>query len=194
MKDGCNTIKEATAVIDIHLSAGSIKVMQQKQEVKRWLYKIAHALNSLGVVIIFLLMLLTVTDVVLRKVFSKGILGTLEISEFMMAAMVFFSLAEGELNDRNVNVDLVVNRLSAKIRAIIDAIVKIIGFVLYCFIAFAVFRYATLVKSSGEVSLDLWLPKYPLIYIVAVALILFSVVLFFRMLVALQEMWRLWTR
>ena len=168
--------------------------MQQKLEEASWLYKIAHALNSIGVVIIFLLMLLTVADVVLRKILNKGILGTLEISEFMMVAIVYFSLAEGELKDRNVNVDLLVNRLSLKSRAIIDVIVKSLGFVLYCCITFAVFGYAALMKSSGEVSLDLWLPKYPLIYIVALALILFSVVLLSRMIVAWQEMWRLWTR
>jgi TRAP-type transport system small permease protein len=159
-----------------------------------WLYKIAHTLNSIAFVIIFLLMLLTVVDVVLRKIFNKGILGTLEISEFMMAAIVFFSLAAGELKDRNVNVDLLFNRLSLKSRAIIDTVVKIIGFVLYFFITFAVFGYAALMKSSGEVSLDLWLPKYPFIYIVAVALIIFSVVLLFRMIVAWQELWRLWIR
>ncbi len=168
--------------------------MQQKQEEAGWLYKIAHALNCIGVAILFLLMLLTVADVVLRKIFNKGILGTLEISEFMMVAIVFFSLAEGELKDRNVNVDLLVNRLSPKSRAFIDAIVKIVGLILYCCITFAVFNYAALMKSSGEVSLDLWLPKYPLIYIIAAALIIFSIVLLFRMIVSLQEMWRLWTR
>ncbi len=168
--------------------------MHQKQEEANLLCKIAHTLNGIGVVIIFLLMLLTVADVVLRKIFNKGILGTLEISEFMMAAIVFFSLAEGELKDRNVSVDLVVNRLSLKNRALIDALVKIIGLVLYCCITFAVFSYAFLMKSSGEVSLDLWLPKYPLIFIVAVALILFSVVLLFRMIIAWRELWQLWIR
>jgi TRAP-type C4-dicarboxylate transport system permease small subunit len=168
--------------------------MQQKREMTNWLSKVTRAVNGIGIVIIFLLMLLTVTDVVLRKMFSKGILGTLEISEFMMAAIVFFSLAEGELQNRNVNVDLFVRKLSLKSRVIIDAIMKILGFVLYCFITFAVFSYAGLMKSSGEVSLDLWLPKYPLIYVVAVALIIFSAVLLFHMITAVKDVWRLWTR
>jgi TRAP-type C4-dicarboxylate transport system permease small subunit len=168
--------------------------MQQKREMTNWLSKVTRAVNGIGIVIIFLLMLLTVTDVVLRKLFSKGILGTLELSEFMMAAIVFFSLAEGELQNRNVNVDLFVRKLSLKSRVIIDAIMKILGFVLYCFITFAVFGYAGLMKSSGEVSLDLWLPKYPLIYVVAVALIIFSAVLLFRMITAIKDVWRLWTR
>jgi TRAP-type C4-dicarboxylate transport system permease small subunit len=168
--------------------------MQHKQEETNWLCKIAELINGLGMVILFLLMLLTVTDVVLRKIFSKGILGTLEISEFMMATIVFFALAEGELKDRNVNVDLLVNSLSLKSRVIIDVLVKIFGLALYCLITFAVFSYATLMKSSGEVSLDLLLPRYPFIYIVAVALILFSVVLLLRVIVAWQEFWRLWIR
>ena len=168
--------------------------MQQKREMTNWLSKVTRAVNGIGIVIIFLLMLLTVTDVVLRKLFSKGILGTLELSEFMMAAIVFFSLAEGELQNRNVNVDLFVRKLSLKSRVIIDAIMKILGFVLYCFITFAVFSYAGLMKSSGEVSLDLWMPKYPLIYVVAVALIIFSAVLLFHMITAVKDVWRLWTR
>jgi TRAP-type C4-dicarboxylate transport system permease small subunit len=168
--------------------------MQQKRETTNWLCKVTRAVNGISIVIIFLLMLLTVTDVVLRKMFNKGILGTLEISEFMMAAIVFFSLAEGELQNRNVNVDLFVRKLSLKSRVIIDAIMKILGFVLYCFITFAVFSYAGLMKSSGEVSLDLWLPKYPLIYVVAVALIIFSAVLLFHMITAVKDVWRLWTR
>ena len=168
--------------------------MEQKQETTNWLNKIAYAVNGIGVGIIFLLMLLTVTDVVLRKLFSKGVLGTLEISEFMMVAIVFFSLAEGELKDRNVNVDLVIQKLPWKSRVIIDAIVKILGFVLYCFITVAVFFYAQSMKSSGEVSMDLWLPKYPIIYIVAATLILFSVVLFLRLIIAIKEVRRLWIR
>jgi TRAP-type C4-dicarboxylate transport system permease small subunit len=168
--------------------------MQQEQGTTTLFHKIAHAINVIGMLIMFFLMFLTVADVVLRKVFSKGVLGTLEISEFMMVAIVFFSLAEGEIKDRNVNVDLFVNWLSPKSRVIIDAVIKILGFIFYCFITFAVFGYAGLMKSSGEVSLDLWLPKYPIIYLVAILLILFSVVLIYRMIVALREVKRLWIR
>ncbi len=166
--------------------------MRQKQEKVNWLYRISHAVNCTGMGIIFLLMILTVADVVLRKIFNKGILGTLEISEFMMAVAVFFSLAEGELKGRNVKIDLLVSKIALKNRSIIDAIVKSLGFVFYCFVTYAVFGYAALIKSSGEVTLDLWLPKHPFVYICAAALILFSIVLFFRMIVALRNMWRIW--
>ncbi|HPK54695.1 MAG TPA: hypothetical protein PK114_09530, partial [Smithellaceae bacterium] len=87
--------------------------MRQKQEKVNWLYRISHAVNCTGMGIIFLLMILTVA--------------------------VFFSLAEGELKGRNVKIDLLVSKIALKNRSIIDAIVKSLGFVFYCFVTYAVF-------------------------------------------------------
>lgn len=169
--------------------------MKIKQESHAgWLGKISHFLNSISLVILFFLMILTVADIVLMKIFNKGILGTLEISEFMMVAIVFFSLAECELEDRYVTVDLFVKKLSLKNRVAIDAFVKFLGFILYCFITIAVISYAGLIRASGEASQDLLLPRYPIIYIVALALILFCAVILFRLVIALNEVRRLWVR
>ena len=155
---------------------------------------LSRALNGIGMAVIFLLMLLTVADVILRKVFSKGILGTLELSEFMMLAIVFFSMAAGELYDRNVKVDLFVQRLSSRSRAAIDVLIKTIGFALYFFITAAVFGYARMMQLSSEVSFDLLLPKYPFVYVVAVVLIIFCLVLLLRLITAYREARNLWTR
>jgi TRAP-type C4-dicarboxylate transport system permease small subunit len=156
--------------------------------------KISHFLNNIGLVVLFSLMILTVADIILRKIFNKGIFGTLEISEFMMVAIVFFSLAECELEDRFVTVDLLVKKLSSKSRVAIDAFLKFLGFILYCLTAFAVIIYAGLIRSGGDVSQDLLLPRYPIIYIVALALILFCAVILFRLVLALNEVRRLWIR
>jgi TRAP-type transport system small permease protein len=156
--------------------------------------KISRFLNSIGLVILFSLMILTVTDIVFRNIFNKGIFGTLEISEFMMVAIVFFSLAECELEDRYVTVDLLVKKLSLKSRAAIDAFVKFLGFILYCFITIAIIRYAGMIRSAGEVSQDLLLPRFPIIYIVALVLIIFCTVILFRLVLALNEVRRLWIR
>jgi TRAP-type transport system small permease protein len=169
--------------------------MKIKQESPAsWLGKISHFLNSISFVILFFLMTLTVTDIVLRKIFNIGIFGTLEISEFMMVAIVFFSLAECELEDRYVTVDLLVKKLSLKSRVAMDAFVKFLGFILYCFITIAVISYAGVIRSSGEVSQDLLIPRYPIIYIVALVLILFCAVILFRLVLALNEVRRLWIR
>jgi TRAP-type transport system small permease protein len=169
--------------------------MKIKQESPAsWLGKISHFLNSISFVILFFLMTLTVTDIVLRKIFNIGIFGTLEISEFMMVAIVFFSLAECELEDRYVTVDLLVKKLSSKSRVAIDAFVKFFGFILYCFITFAVIIYAGSMRASGEASQDLLLPRFPIIYIAALALVLFCAVILFRLVLALNEVRRLWIR
>ena len=169
--------------------------MKIKQESPvSWLGKISLFLNNISLIILVSLIILTVTDIILRKVFTKGILGTLEISEFMMVAIVFFSLAECELEDRFVTVDLLVKKLSLKSRAAIDAFVKFLGFILSCFITIAVIVYAGLIRSAGEVSQDLLLPRFPIIYIVALALVLFCAAILFRLVIALKEVHRLWIR
>ncbi|HOW57442.1 MAG TPA: TRAP transporter small permease [Smithellaceae bacterium] len=156
--------------------------------------KISRLLNYASVFILGGLMLLTITDVFLRKVLSRGILGTWEVSEYMMAFIVFFSLAEGELKKRNVNVDIMVKNLPAKARKITDAAIKLLGFILYCFITAGVFSYARLLHHSGEVSLDLWLPKHIFVYSAGGALVIFSVILLTRLIIAVREVRLLWTR
>jgi len=156
--------------------------------------KISRLLNYAAVFILGGLMLLTIADVFLRKVLSRGILGTWEISEYLMAFIVFFSLAEGELKKRNVNVDIMVKNLPAKTRKITDSAIKLLGFILYCFITAGVFSYGRLLQSSGEVSLDLWLPKYIFVYLTGAALVIFSVILLARLIIAVKEVHIFWTR
>jgi TRAP-type C4-dicarboxylate transport system permease small subunit len=45
--------------------------------------------NYLGVGVLTIMMLLTVSDVLLRFVFNRPILGTLELTEYMMVPVVY---------------------------------------------------------------------------------------------------------
>ncbi|MCX5841584.1 MAG: TRAP transporter small permease subunit, partial [Deltaproteobacteria bacterium] len=82
----------------------------------KWVDTITNRMNRFAAGVLFAMMLLTMMDVVLRKVFSKGILGTLELTEFMMVGLVFFALARVEMLDRNISVDLVEKHMSRRTR------------------------------------------------------------------------------
>ena len=69
-----------------------------------------------------LLMLLTVANVILRDFFNKPIMGTPELSEFMMVLVVFLALAWCAITRKHVKVELVVNRFSPRIQAIFNGI------------------------------------------------------------------------
>ena len=152
----------------------------------------AGLLNRLSAGILFAMMLLTMADVVLRKVLSRGILGTLELTEFMMAGVVFLALAQTERLDRNVQMDLIMQRFRPQARMLAALVTRTICILFCCVMTASALVYADAIRGSGEVSLDLWIPKYPFIYAVAAGWALLALVLLMRGLAALREIRTSW--
>jgi TRAP-type C4-dicarboxylate transport system permease small subunit len=158
----------------------------------KWIDAAAGLLNRLSAGILFAMMLLTMADVILRKVLSRGILGTLELTEFMMAGVVFLALAQTERLDRNVHMDLIMQRFRPRARMLAAMVTRTICILFCCVMTASVLVYADAIRSSGEVSLDLWIPKYPFIYAVAAGWALLALVLLMRGLAALREIRTSW--
>ena len=68
------------------------------------------------------MVLTTVVDVFLRYLFNSPILGSYELTEFMMAILVFGSVAYTMVVKGHVTVDLVITRLPARAQAILECI------------------------------------------------------------------------
>ena len=133
-----------------------------------WVYPMAKFMSRMASVVLFLMMLLTITDVFLRKVFNQSILGTVEVSEFMLVVLIFFSLAHTEVLDGHVKVDLIMSRFGRRTQGVVDMIIQFACFILSGLITWSTAVYSEKMRASGEVSQDLWLPIYPFVYIVAV--------------------------
>ena len=63
-----------------------------KQKFEAWIHPVAKIMSRIASVTLVIMMLLTVTDVFLRKVFSNSILGTVEVTEFLLVIVVFLPL------------------------------------------------------------------------------------------------------
>ena len=157
-----------------------------------WVDGASALLNRLAAGILFAMMLLTLADVVLRKLFQQGILGTLELTEFTMAAVVFFALAETERLDRNVRVDLVMERFSPRTQLIAAVLTGMVSCPLCLLIAAAMFVHAHAMRTAGEVSMDLWIPKYPFVYLMAAGCALLALILLMKVLAAFREVGSKW--
>jgi TRAP-type C4-dicarboxylate transport system permease small subunit len=158
----------------------------------KWVDTLTNLMNRFAAAVLFAMMLLTMTDVVLRKVFSKGILGALELTEFMMMGLVFFALARVELLDRNISVDLVVQHMSRRTRLMIGMITRLICFGLFSLVTIAVFVYAQVMKASNEVTVDLLIPRYPFVYAAAAGCAVLALVLLMRCLKDIMELKQSW--
>jgi TRAP-type C4-dicarboxylate transport system permease small subunit len=148
---------------------------------------ISTFLNRCAVGLLLLMTFLTIGDILLRKFFHRGILGAMELSEFLMTTIVFFSLAQGEILQRNVTFSLAIERLPARARRQIHLLTQFVFACFFGLIAGAVFVYGRSMQAVGEVSPDLLIPKYPFIYITALGCAMLTLALFLQFFSALFE-------
>ena len=158
-----------------------------KRNLESWIHPVSKVMSNVASVTLVVMMLLTVADVFLRKVFSHSILGTVEVTEFLLVIVIFFTLADTEILNGHVKVDLVMSRFSERARAAVDMITQFICFVLCVIFTWSTLVYSEQMRLSGEVSQDLWLPIYPFVYIVAAGCIIFAFSLLIKFLIALTK-------
>ncbi len=154
--------------------------------------KMTAMLNGVAGLVIFLMMLLTVSNVLLRKLVGISITGTVEVSEFMMIVLVFFALAQAEVMNRNVNVSLLMDRLKPGTQRHMATFAYLANALLYALLTAAAIYYASSLKDSGEVSMDLRIPKYPFVYIIAAGAASLGFVFLKKILASIKDKKPLW--
>lgn len=164
-----------------------MKIETFRHGLENWVHPVSRLMSRIASVVLFLMMLLTILDVFLRKVFSKSILGTVEISEFMLLILIFFTLAQTEVMNGHVKVDLVMQRLSKHIQGLGDMIIQFTCFLLSGLITWSTVVYSEKMRVSGEVSQDLLLPIFPFTYIVAVGCCILTMTLLIKFIIALKN-------
>ncbi len=158
------------------------------KSLESWVHPMSKLMSRIASVILFLMMCLTITDVFLRKVYSKSLLGTVEVTEFMLVIVIFFTLAYTEILNGHVKVDLVMSRFGPRAQAVVDVITQFVCFLLSVLITWSTLVYSERMKASGEVSQDLWLPIYPFIYVVAMGCAVLALTLLIKFFLALSRL------
>ena len=126
-------------------------------------YKISRFLNIIAGISLTFLMLLTIGDVILRF-FSRPIVGTYELVAFSGAVVIGFSVPLTSWVKGHVYVDFLILRFSQKIRNIFHVITRCLVIFLFLMIGWNLIKYGMDLYKSGEVSLTLQMPFYPVAY------------------------------
>jgi TRAP-type transport system small permease protein len=122
----------------------------------------AVASSAVAVIALAALAVITVVDVGGRYFFNKPLLGTVEMSEFLMVILSFGALALAELRNSHITVDFFfVTVLPERIQALLDALGALLGIVFWSFVAWRAAVHAHRIWIAGEVSANLLLPTWP---------------------------------
>jgi TRAP-type C4-dicarboxylate transport system permease small subunit len=129
--------------------------------------RIGKFLNVIAGISLTFLMLLTITDVILRM-FKKPVVGTYELVAFSGAVVIGFSMPLTSYVRQHIFVDFLILKFSQKVRNIFNIATRCLVIALFLLIGWNMFKYAWDLQRSGEVSLTLQMPFYPVAYGVGV--------------------------
>ena len=150
------------------------------------------ALHWVSMVVLFVLMFLTVGDVVGR--YMVGIIpglgpisGSFELTEFMLAVIVLTAIGHTQMKDGHISIDLVVERFSPRARAIIDTATNFLSLVMFALVTWRTITYAQLLYQSNDVSGVLRLPVYPFLVVAALGTLMFCLAMLASFLQSLKK-------
>lgn len=128
---------------------------------------ISRFLNIIAGISLIFLMLLTITDVILRG-FKSPVPGTFEMVAFAGAVVIGFSLPLTSWLRGHIFVDFFILKFSQKGRDIFNIATRCVVIMLFFLIGWNLIKYGMDLQKSGEVSLTLQMPFYPVAYGVGV--------------------------
>jgi len=129
--------------------------------------KLSRVMNWIALCALTFIMLLTVSDVVLRF-FGRPIVGTFEVVGLFGAVIISFALPKTTLERGHIFVDFMTQKMSKGSKKVMDLATRVLSIVLFAVIGWNLFIYSHKLMVSGEVSLTIQLPFYPFSYGVGV--------------------------
>lgn len=138
---------------------------------------VASVGNAIGGAVLVAMMLLTAVDVFMRYVLNKPILGGIELTQFIMSIIVAIGLAERALYRGHITVDFFIKKFSPRVQAVFNSTTSIISLGVFVVITWYSIVFAEHLREGSNVSVALFIPIYPFVYIIALGAAVLSLVL-----------------
>lgn len=152
----------------------------------RAIERLCHVMDWIGGVVLVFMMLLTVADVILRYI-GRPILGTYELVSLAGAVVIGCAMPHTSWGNIHVTVDMMLVKMQKRRQQALQFITRVIGFLLFIIIGINLFDMGTTLIKTGESTLTLVLPLYPIAYLLALCC-------FAEALVLLSQIFRLFSK
>lgn len=139
-------------------------------------------INNAGVAILALMMVLTVADVSLRYFFNKPVLGSYEITEFMMAMLAALTIGYAAILKAHVNVDLIFSRLPERVQGITGILTNLICVTLFALMFWRNIYQSLVLREARSVSPALSIPEFPFVLLLGVGFGIIALVFLLQLL------------
>ncbi len=123
------------------------------------------------------MILLTLCDVILRN-FGHPITGSMEFIQYGGAIVFGFSIPYGTQLGAQVIVDIITEKLKPRTKRTIIVITRVIGILIFLFIAYNCLVYGIDVQKTGERTASFKIPYYPFAFALSLSFLLQSFTIF----------------
>jgi TRAP-type C4-dicarboxylate transport system permease small subunit len=137
---------------------------------------ISKQLTWLSMAMLFLMVLIVTVGVIARYAFNSPLRGDMEVQELMMVVIVFIAFPFCQMEKGNVYVELLVDRLKGRPKAILQSFAYFIGLIIIVLIIWQTGLRAIrgIVDVNSDITLMLNIPIAPFVLIADIGLILFA--------------------
>ena len=135
---------------------------------------IARILNLLSYLACAVMILLTVTDVLLRAITDNPILGAYEITQYTLLTFIFASFAYTQTEHGHIQVTMFLRILPRKAMFFIYALMELLSTGFWVYFAYAAYLQAVYTFDQGYFAQVLKFPTYPFYALVSVCLVIFA--------------------
>jgi TRAP-type C4-dicarboxylate transport system permease small subunit len=130
--------------------------------------------TTLGVVsatVLFLMMMVTTVDVIGRYLFNRPLAGGFELTEMMLAALIYCGLPLVSKRREHIVIDTFDAFMSRAVKRFLDVVADVVCFLALSGIGYLIFRRAARVAEYGDTTSVLKLPLAPVAYLMGVMIV-----------------------
>ncbi|MBT3258238.1 MAG: TRAP transporter small permease subunit [Deltaproteobacteria bacterium] len=149
--------------------------------------RIAAVSNVIGAIALLIMLVVTVADVIMSRIFNSPFPGATEIITSVMPISVFAFLLSTQIKSRHINIDMVLNRLGTKARTLLKMAGQGVGIFLFGLLTkltvpMAIYSYQITEHTGGSVAV----PMYPAKIMIPIATGLITIQLVIELIKSLR--------
>lgn len=159
--------------------------MNPIDKVHNGISRITKYITFIGLAVIFVLMIITTVDVILRAIskavgdgLALSIKGSYDMTEMGMVIIVFFGIAYFQSHRGHVRVEMFVEKFPYVVRCIIEGIVNLVEGGFGALMCYACFQQISRLQSRGVSTATIHIPHWPLAIFMTIGMLLFTIFLF----------------
>ena len=130
------------------------------------------ALGITSGTVLFLMMMITAVDVIGRYVFNKPLTGGFEITEMLLAALIYCGLPLVSQRREHIVIDTFDPLMSARVKRALDVLAELVCSLTLGGIGYLIFRRAARVAEYGDTTSVLKWPLAPVAYLMGTMIVI----------------------